>query len=752
MNVGQVSVWVAFLAAGANAYFFYRDGRNSSRSRQAISTGIAKTASHRLYWIMLLAGAAASGILIELLLTHQFQYSYVAHYSSRSLPLFYLISAFWAGQEGTFLLWALMVSVMGWVFIKTSENEDGFAMSVVSGYCAFLYLLLIVKSPFEMTSTIPEDGAGLNPLLQNPWMVVHPPILFMGYAATVFPFALVVSALARRNTGHWFESGFVWSIFATLTLGAGIIIGGFWAYEVLGWGGYWGWDPVENSSLVPWLVLLALIHGFLVQRARGSLVRTNMFLAIFAFLLVLYATFLTRSGILADFSVHSFVDLGISNYLIGVMVVGAALGLGWFAVRFRDFTSPRIPLSGLNREITLLLGLWVLVLGALFTFVGMSSPILTGLFGKASQVDTSFYNKVNLPVAIGIALLLGVTPFLGWTEENKWGFAKRLSMPLSLTVLTCVIAYVAGVTTAALLAFVGSASFGLISNVVIAFRKYRSGWLTLGGPITHIGTGLLLIGIIGSGSFDETRQTVLRLNEPQTIFGYQCTFKGSALSSDQRTQIQIEVSDGRNTYAANPKLFFSTYNQSMLREPDIKIFPMKDLYISPIELRSSQVESPHATLEITKGEKKTVGGYQIEFVRFETGQHSQPGNMSVGAVLNVSLQGETHEVTPTMTINEQGERNLIPADLPAVPNMGQGSAKPQVALTGMSVEQKKVMLELLGFDEHAGARAVQELVVEISTKPLMMVVWTGVMLIIAGTAIALKRRLTKNTLSQDPTR
>ncbi len=747
MNVGQASIWVAFLAAMGSAYFFYNDGRNSSRPKHVPSGGMAGATSYRLYWIAILAGVAASAILIELLITHQFQYSYIAHYSSRSLPIFYLISAFWAGQEGTFLLWALMVSVMGWVFITTSKNEDGFAMSVVSGYCAFLYLLLIVKSPFEMTPTIPEDGAGLNPLLQNPWMVVHPPILFMGYAATVFPFALVVSALARRNTERWLESGFAWSIFATLMLGAGIIIGGFWAYEVLGWGGYWGWDPVENSSLVPWLILLALIHGFLVQRAKGSLMRTNMFLAILSFLLVLYATFLTRSGILADFSVHSFVDLGISNYLIGVMVVGAALGLGWFTARFRDFASPRIPFSGLNREITLLLGVWVLVLGALFTFVGMSSPILTGLFGKASQVDTSFYNKVNLPVAIGIALLLGVTPFLGWTEENKWGFVKRLSMPLSLAVLACVIAYVAGVTTVALLAFVGSASFGLISNVVITFRKYRSGWLTLGGPITHIGTGLLLIGIIGSGSFDEIRQTILRLNEPQTIFGYQCTFKGATQSPDQKTQVRIEISDGRNTYVANPALYFSSYNQSMLREPDIKIFPLKDLYISPIELRSTPVGSPHMTLEITKGEKKTLGEYQIEFLRFETGQHNQSGKMSVGAVLSIAFQGGTREVVPTMTINERGEREFVPADLPIASGLAKGPAKPQVALAGMSVEQKEVDLEFLGLDGHAGSPAVQDLVVEFSTKPLMMVVWTGVVLIIAGTFIAMKRRLTKDTLS-----
>ncbi len=144
-------------------------------------------------------------------------------------------------------------------------------MAVVSAFAAFLFLLMISKSPFEISQSVPQDGEGMNPLLQDLWMAIHPPILFMGYAATVFPFALVISALWKKDFDHWFSSGFSWTLFATLTLGAGIIIGGFWAYEVLGWGGYWGWDPVENSSLVPWLTLLALVHGLVIQRARGSL-------------------------------------------------------------------------------------------------------------------------------------------------------------------------------------------------------------------------------------------------------------------------------------------------------------------------------------------------------------------------------------------------------------------------------------------------------------------------------------------------
>jgi cytochrome c-type biogenesis protein CcmF len=741
MNLGQVSVYVAFVASLCAAFFFYRDAVAKGQTHHKINTP-GKKFSIRLFYVALTAGLLSALMLFYLLLFHQFQYSYVARYSSNTQPLLYLISAFWAGQEGTFLLWACLTAVMGWVFLKTSKQEDEYAMSVVNAYIAFLYLLMIIKSPFEVTSVIPADGAGMNPLLQDPWMAVHPPILFIGYAATIFPFALVVSGLKRRNYGHWFASGFSWTLFAAMMLGAGIIIGGFWAYEVLGWGGYWGWDPVENSSLVPWLALLALIHGLLVQKSKGSLARTNIFLALISFVVVLYATYLTRSGVLSDFSVHSFVDLGITPYLIGVMVASTVLGFGLFALRFRDIRSPKIDISNFNREIALVLSLAVLCVGMIFTAVGMSSPILTGLIGKASQVDTSFYNKVNTPVAIVIALLLGVTPFLGWAEEKTSVFIKKLSMPLALTALSCVIAYVAGVNSVILMIFVGSAAFGLISNLIITFRLYRNGWWSLGGPIAHIGVGLLLIGIIGSGNFDNTTQVVLRSGEPQSVYGYQFTFKGIADQHQAKQSIQLEVSDGKSSFTASPKLYFSENNQGMMREPAIKIYPFHDLYISPVELKSSEAAHKHdAMYELTKGETKDIGGYHITFARFDMGQHGQPGAMTVGAVLSVDAGGKQEEIIPQLMFNQRGEREFKPAELPFAKKSGYENAKVQIALNAINVEERKVVLELLNNVTPSLGGEMPQLILEISTKPLMMVVWTGVVLVIMGTAVSFRRRI-----------
>ncbi len=739
MNLGQISILIAFTASLGAVITFIRNERLINNQKQ-----IGKTKIHfQFYYLSVLFGLIASVILFYSILNHQFQYSYVVKYSSRDLPLIYLISAFWAGQEGTFLLWAVWVSFMGIVFIKKSNGTDNYAIAVVSAFIAFLYLILLVKSPFEIITPIPPDGQGLNPLLQDPWMAIHPPILFLGYAATTFPFALIISGLARGNYSNWYQFGFSWSLFASLALGAGITIGGFWAYEVLGWGGYWGWDPVENSSLVPWISTLVLIHGFVVFRAKGSLQRTNMFMAIIGFILVLYATFLTRSGILADFSVHSFVDLGINNYLIGIMIVSIVVGLGLFVKRFREIKSPKIDTSSFNRELLLLLSMYVLGAAALFTFVGMSSPIITGFIGKASQVDVSFYNKVNLPVAIIMAILLGITPLLGWIEDRKITILKRYSLSLILTVLSCVIAYVAGVTSPVLLLFVGAAVFALISNVIIIFRQYRVGWLHIGGPLSHIGIALLLIGIIGSGSYDESKQLILKQNETQSIYGYNFTFKGISNPQALKPIMNIEVSDGKNSFLAQPKLYFSQYNQAMMREPDIKVLPLKDLYISPLELQQLGLPGNHnPMIEIAKGETKEILGYKITFIKFDVGQHAETGAMSVGAVLNVESENINNSVVPLLTFDEKGNRKPIPAELPILSSFSNQGLKPHVTLDALSVEEKKILLEFHGFTSpHQGIEQTQALVVDVSIKPLMMVVWTGVILIILGTLIAWRRRM-----------
>ena len=745
MNPGQLLILITFAASLGAAWFFFTSSKETPGKGR--KPGPPGGTAVKLYTVSVISVVLSSVLLYYHLLSHSFEYAYVAHYSSRTLPMLYLISSFWAGQEGTFLLWALMVAIMGLVLIKKQGITSGHAPALVSLYIAFLHLLMLVKSPFEVTAAVPADGQGMNPLLQDPWMAIHPPILFVGYAAAIFPFALAMSGLATQKYDAWKTYGFRWTLFSAVTLGAGIIIGAFWAYEVLGWGGYWGWDPVENSSLVPWITLLALIHAMVVEKGKGALRRTNIFLAIVTFLLVLYATFLTRSGVLADFSVHSFVDLGINNYLLAVMAATALFGFGLFAKRFRTIVSPPVDHRTFNREIFLVFSIYVLCACALFTFAGMSSPIFTGFIGKASQVDISFYNQVNLPVAIVMALLLGITPFLGWTGEKSGPIVRRLSMPLALTVLAAVIAYVAGVTSPLMLLFTAMAAFGLISNVIIAFRQYRSGWWGLGGPIAHIGVALLLIGIIGSGNFTESKKVMLKQGEPQSVFGYDITFHGTKPMPDTKDQVLLEVSDGVSSFEATPRLYYSQYNQGVMREPHIKVLPLKDLYLSPMELQGGEAEHHHPELELAMGEKKEINGYEIGFEKFEMGQHTESAAMLVGAVLNIPVNGQNHRVVPTISFDRDGQRETTPVSLPARVNPSKGTVQPQVILSAMQVEGKRILLEFHGFgDEETHARPAA-LLLDVSMIPMMMVIWTGVVLIIGGSLLAFFKRLRTDTVT-----
>jgi cytochrome c-type biogenesis protein CcmF len=249
---------------------------------------------------------------------------------------------------------------------------------------------------------------------------------------------------------------------------------------------------------------------------------------------------------------------------------------------------------------------------------------------------------------------------------------------------------------------------------------------------------------VGSGSFDESDQVVLRPGIGQDISGYRLTFRGVSASTDGKTQMNIEVSDGRSSFLATPKLYYSEYNRSMLREPDIKIYPLRDLYLSPLELRTSDPGQDEISMDLVKGEKKTLGGYEIEFVQFETGEHRQTGQMAVGALLNVTAGGKKHAVMPQVVLNERGEQQLMSADMPGMQFPTKGVEKPKVRLMAMKVEQRRILLSFSGLSHRATQTAVQELIVEVSTKPLMMVVWTGVVLLIGGTAIALRRRIARS--------
>ena len=334
-----------------------------------------------------LAGVASLGAaaaLFAAILTDDFGYAYVVSYSSIELPLLYKISAFWAGQQGSFLLWLVIHALVGALLVRRSAMGRA-GRIVYQLLTALLVFLVLIKSPFAYAETIVPDGNGMNPLLQDPWMAVHPPIIFMGYALLAVPFAYALeSMIAAPLDGKFLALMRRWALVAWVFLGAGIFIGGYWAYKVLGWGGYWGWDPVENSSLVPWLLSCVLIHLISVARARRGAYYLVHLAAIFSYAFVLYGTFLTRSGILGDFSVHSFAGSDIGFYIAIANGLVLLAGLGILAARIERLPKGDVYGTHKSRAFFTLLGMLLIVFITAVVFFGMSMPLISGLIGESA--------------------------------------------------------------------------------------------------------------------------------------------------------------------------------------------------------------------------------------------------------------------------------------------------------------------------------------------------------------------------------
>ena len=749
MQIGQFFILTAFLATLFSGWQYFslsrQDDQLTRKQKKKAQRPLNKLNIARIsFYVAVFFIAAAAIYLLQLILTHQFQFSYVYRYSSKALPLGFLVSTFWAGQEGSFLLWVFLISIMGVLMLKTAREFETHAMAAVSLVQAFFLLILLKASPFQLLPQTPLDGSGLNPLLQNFWMVIHPPILFIGYAAATFPFALAIAALARREYVQFVSKAIPWTLITSLTLGAGIIIGGYWAYKTLGWGGYWGWDPVENSSLVPWLTTLALLHGLLIQKFKGALPRTNLLLAIFSFVLVLYATFLTRSGVLADFSVHSFTDLGINAYLIVFIAASLAVGLLTFAKRRREISRVSLDFSTVNRESVLAVSMMVFGASALLVFAGTSSPIYTGFVGDPAQVDISFYNAVHLPIGILMGLLLGVAPFIRWKADGMSNLLKELFPSISLTIASTALAIYFGMSAPLMIVFTACAAFALWSNVFITIQLWKYGWQTIGAPLAHVGVGLLLIGIIISGVLEKKERVLLTKDESAAVMDYQMTYTGMTPVPNGKDIMNIDVAGEQTIYKAAPRFYKSEYNQSMMGEPDVNSTLLYDVYIAPLERRNAAPAHANQSqrLLIKKGETRQFGGYEVFFKSFEMGNHQQGGAMRIGANLEISNQQNSHAIVPAIVM-ENGKRQFEPGKFP---HSSDGEiTEVSVMLHRINADERAVELLFSGLgNEQPVAAAPSEIVyVDVSKIPFMNVLWLGTILILAGTAIAIKRRVSE---------
>ncbi len=774
--LGAFFVKIGFFSALAASVLYYLHHRDPAKQL----VGMART-SYSIAVVMLVGAAA---ILLSLVLTHRFDYTYVWSYSSTDLSLPLLISTFYAGQEGSFTLWALFTAFIGIFLLSYSARRDNEpeVMSVYSLIVSFLLLMLIVKNPFTyiwdtfpndllrsgpipagmtnvvvldqakgLWASIPLEGRGLNPLLQNYWMVIHPQILFIGFSAMAVPFASAVAALLKRDYHTWVKLATPWLVFGAMLLGTGIILGGYWAYETLGWGGFWGWDPVENSSLVPWLLCVATIHTMLIQRKSGTFIRTNFLLSILTFVAVLYSTFLTRSGVLGETSVHSFVEAGQLVYwlLLGGIGLFTGLGIGLLIARMKDMKIELVQPDVFSREFSLFLGAFALAFVAFFVTIGTSSPIISAIVkGKASAVEMDYYIRTNLPLGIVIAFLSGLGQLLWWKSSRSAPVLKSLAVPALLALVTTAVVLVMGFEEVLILLFVFFSAFSLFANAKVGYAVYRGNPKFIGGSLAHIGIAVLFIGFVTSERYDEQRTLSLELGKPVEALGYTLTYTGARPVEGKRWAFQVQVEGGGPRRVVAPTMYYSDFTKGIMRHPDVLNLINKDFYVAPLSLEEPN-DSQTESVELTQGSPSEHENLTLTYSAFTFDDEARQAMM----------EGGKFEMRVTVLVGETGSKKRTPLVLRMVGGGGSGMEFPREELVLSDGSTVGLRLQKVTPPEAAGNASValigierqnpdaadkrETLVVEASVKPMINLVWGGTVTLIIGFALTIVRRVSE---------
>ena len=482
-------------------------------------------------------------LIFFLIQQHHFEYYYVWQHSSMTLPVKYMWACFWEGQEGSFLLWTFWNIVLGSLLILRSKEWELPVMGIVMMVQVFLCSMVlglqlgdvkIGSNPFILLrnqadfANLPfvqmpdylsriKDGRGLNPLLQNYWMVIHPPTLFLGFASTLFPFAFAMAGLLKGEVRNWIKPALPWTFFSVMILGTGVLMGGAWAYEALSFGGFWAWDPVENASLVPWLTLVGASHAMLIHKKSGSALFSTIILVTATFLLVLYSTFLTRSGILGDTSVHAFTDLGMSGQLIIYMVFFIILAAVLIIANYKKLKSPQEEENIFSREFWMFIGMLVLVISAAQITFTTSLPVINKLFDTKFAPPTeaiSFYNSWQVPIASIISLLIAVGLFLKFKKTDPQEFLKKIVISFVLAaVISGLLEWAFHFARWQYIVLLFCSVFAFVANLDFLLRTIKGKGRLSGAALAHMGIAFILLGALISNAEQQViSRNMLKVN------------------------------------------------------------------------------------------------------------------------------------------------------------------------------------------------------------------------------------------------
>jgi cytochrome c-type biogenesis protein CcmF len=793
-KVGNFFVFLSFAAAllAAVAYFF------SAQSNE-LSEGPWKKLGRLSFRIHSLAVIGLMATLFTMILRHYYEYYYVWEHSSDSMPKRYTLACFWEGQEGSFLLWTFWQVVLGNILIFTAKNWEAPVLSTIALVQAFLASMLlgfyvfgckIGSNPFVLMRETPDfanlplfniadyatklDGRGLNPLLQNYWMTIHPPTLFLGFASTVVPFAYAIAGLWKKKYGEWQLDALPWTFFGIMILGTGILMGGAWAYEALSFGGFWAWDPVENASLFPWLTLVGAGHIMIIYKARKQSIFSSLFFPIITFLLVLYSTFLTRSGILGNTSVHSFTDMGLSGQLLIYLLFFLAVAIFLFILNWKALPRDKQEEELWSREFWMFLGALVLLMACLQIIITTSIPVSNKLFGlnQAPPANIiSYYNRWQIPFAILVLLMVSTGLYFKFKNTEMNQFWKMIRMPVILgSILGVISVLMLKETNPFYIILLIVCWFNTFSNFNYWITAKKANFQKAGAAFAHVGFGLIIMGALISTSKKEvisqntsgksveslgkdySNATNILLTQGDTLKmgDYYVTYIGkNKIGHNWLFHVQfLQKDSAAHTYI--PKFVLDPIVQinpqmGNVAEPSTKHFLTKDIYthVTFADLGNLNDENQGSQFTPPKSQLLKVGDTMfssnsiivlsgldthIDKVKY----HLKSGDIAVGALLKVlDINGKIYNAEPVYVIsNDIGQS--VDATIPA---MGLKFSFPKVNPDSHQVE--------IAVSESKRS-AKDFIVMEAIVFPYINILWFGCIIMVLGTVLAIRSRIRKN--------
>ena len=800
-KMGHFFVLLAFTASLLSTIAYFIAAKRKAFAEKTSWIHYARTC----FLIQTFAVLTVFGCIFYICANHYLEYLYAYKHTSKELEFKYLLACIWEDQSGSFLLWTIWHCVLGIILIKKSKEWEAPVMTVVSFAQVFLAMMImgvylfgtkIGNSPFVLTRneingpifsrpeylSLIKDGIGLNVLLRNYWMVIHPPILFLGFASTIIPFGYAYAGIQTKRYGDWVKPAIPFALFSACVLGVGIMMGAKWAYESLSFGGYWAWDPVENASLVPWLILIAGLHTMVIYKATGHSLRASYLFAILSFVFILYSTFLTRTGILGDTSVHAFTEAGkaMNILILSFLTVFTLLSFALFLIHFKKIPAVHKEENPNSREFWMFIGALVFFLSGLFIIAKTSLPVINFIFGSklAPPEEVEFsYNKVLVLVTIIIGILSAVTQYLKYKSTPARYTLIKIALPVLIAiVITVLLAFFYPITyskqgpgfLAAIYAALFAAIFTVVANGGYIWTGLNGKFKSAGGSVAHLGFGLMITGmLISSGnkkviSEDKFKDFIIPMgidpltkqqdnpseninlirHVPTTMGPYTVTYLNDSTGKEKGRRfyhLLFERRDGvtkhiNESFTLSPDVYLMKDN-NMSSNPDTKNYLTHDVftYISyALDPVRNEDTGRFKISEVAQGDTIFYSkGYMVlkNVIRNPPTNKFNIQTTGPSVIAEISITGKDsmkYTATPMILLDSFGISQVD--DTVYAQNLF-------VKFAGVAVDQKKLKIGVKESD-----KVIDFVTLKAYVFPYINFVWAGLILMAAGLVMSIIRR------------